>query len=162
MQATPALLDAAGIAAGRRVLPVCRGPGYGAGAAAALRADAEGVDAAPAMVAAARDAFPRCRFEIADATGLSGEDAAFDATPCSFGLFHLADPAAALAEIHRVPRPEGHVALSHWCRPDVSPFFGMVFGSLAAHAERVVVRAVTSVKVVGLARWPKSMIRLLG
>ena len=69
------------------------------GAAAALGAEAEGVDVAAAMVAAAREAFPACRFEVADAAALPAPDASFDAALCSFGLFHLADPAAALRDI---------------------------------------------------------------
>ena len=64
-QAIPAVLAAARVAAGRRLIDVCCGPGYAAGAAAALGADAKGVDAAPAMVAAAREAFPACRFDLA-------------------------------------------------------------------------------------------------
>jgi SAM-dependent methyltransferase len=72
---------------------------------------------------------------------LPAEDACYDAALCSFGLLHLADPVAAIAEMHRVLRPEGRVALSHWCGPDLSPFFRIVFGSLAAHADMTVVPA---------------------
>ena len=140
-QAIPALLVAAGVAAGRRVIDVCCGPGYAAGAAAAIGAEAEGVDAAPAMVAAAREAFPACRFEIADATALPASESAVDAAVCSFGLFHLADPAAALAEMHRVLRPDGRLAVSQWSSPAASAFFRVVFGGLGAHADMSVVPA---------------------
>jgi len=140
-QALPALLVAARVAAGRRVIDVCCGPGYVAGAAAALGAQAEGVDTAPAMVRLAREAFPTCRFEIADATALPAPDGSFDAAICSFGLFHLADPAAALAEMHRVVGRGGSLALSHWSAPAASPFFKVVFGSLGAHADMSVVPA---------------------
>ncbi|MGF1446107.1 MAG: class I SAM-dependent methyltransferase [Pikeienuella sp.] len=140
-QGIPALLAAAGVAAGRRVIDVCCGPGYAAGAAASIDAEAEGIDAAPAMVAAARERFPACRFEVADATALPAADGSFDAALCSFGLFHLADPTAAVAEMHRVLRPGGRLAVSHWCGPAVSPFFKVVFGSIAAHADMSVVPA---------------------
>ena len=123
------------------MIDVCCGPGYAAGAAAALGAEAEGVDAAPAMVAAARKAFPACRFEEADATALPAADGAFDSAVCSFGLFHLADAAAALAEIHRILAPGGRIAASHWCGPPASPFFRVVFGALAAHADMSVAPA---------------------
>lgn len=140
-QAIPAVLAAARVAAGRRVIDVCCGPGYAAGAAAAIGARAEGVDAAEAMVEAARAAFPACRFETADAAALPMPDGSFDAAVCSFGLFHLAEPAAALAEMHRVLRPGGRIAVSHWAAPPASPFFKVVFGALAAHADMSVVPA---------------------
>ncbi|MCL5779034.1 methyltransferase domain-containing protein [Limibaculum sp. FT325] len=138
-QAIPALLAGAGVAAGRRVIDVCCGPGYAAGAAAAIGAEAMGIDAAPAMVAAARAAFPACRFEIADATSLPAPEGCFDAAICSFGLFHLADPAAALAEMHRVLRPGGRLAASQWSAPPASAFFRVVFGGIGAHADMTVV-----------------------
>lgn len=138
-QAIPALLAAARAAAGRRILDVCCGPGYAAGAAAAIGAGATGIDAAPAMVAAAREAFPACRFEVADATALPVPDAAFDGVVCSFGLFHLADPGAALAEMRRVLAPAGRLAASQWADPSASPFFRVVFGALGAHADMTVV-----------------------
>jgi hypothetical protein len=43
--------------------------------------------------------------------------------------------------MHRILRPDGQVALSHWCGPDASSFFRVVFGGLAAHADMGVVPA---------------------
>lgn len=138
-QAIPALLAAAGVASGRRVVDVCCGPGYVAGASAALGAEAAGVDIAPEMVALARKTYPSCRFEVADATALPMEDERFHAAICSFGLFHLADPAVALAEMHRVLHGGGRIGVSQWCEPAASPFFKVVFGGLGAHADMSVV-----------------------
>ncbi|MEM9963564.1 MAG: class I SAM-dependent methyltransferase [Pseudomonadota bacterium] len=145
-QAIPALLAAARVAAGNRLVDVGCGPGYAAGAAlgarrSALGAETVGFDAAPAMVTAAPRAHPGCRFEIADATALPGADGSFDAAPCSFGLFHLADPAAALLEMRRVLIGRGRVAVSQWCAPAASAFFKVVFGGLGAHADMSVVLA---------------------
>lgn len=140
-QAIPALLAAARVAAGRSIIDVCCGPGYVAGAAAALGAAAEGVDLAPAMVSAARQAFPACRFEVGDAIALPAPDGSFDAAVCAFGLFHLESPAAALAEMHRVLGRNGRLAVSQWSAPATSPFFKVVFGGLGAHADMTVVPA---------------------
>lgn len=137
-QAIPSLLAAARVASGTCMIDVCCGPGYAAGAAAALGAEATGVDVSPAMIAAARAAFPACRFDAGDAATLPAADHAFDAAVCGFGLFHLADPAAALAEMRRVLRPGGRIALSQWAGPAASPFFKVVFGALGAHADMTV------------------------
>ncbi len=134
-QAIPAILAAAGVACGRRVIDVCCGPGYAAGASAALGAEAVGIDAAPEMIAKARETHPACRFDVGDATSLPAETGSFDAAICSFGLFHLADPAAALAEMHRVLDQGGRIAASQWSEPAVSPFFKVVFGGIGALAD---------------------------
>jgi ubiquinone/menaquinone biosynthesis C-methylase UbiE len=53
-----ALLDAAGVKAGTRVLDVATGPGYVAACAAARKADVLGVDRSPSMVELAHNRHP--------------------------------------------------------------------------------------------------------
>jgi SAM-dependent methyltransferase len=129
-----ALLDATRVGAGSRLLEVCCGPGYGAGAAAARGATtAIGVDFAPAMVEVAHESFPEAMFQQGDAEALPFEDATFDAVICSFGLRHLADPDKAIAEAHRVLVPGGRYAFTDWCGPDKVEFFGLVLGAVQKH-----------------------------
>jgi ubiquinone/menaquinone biosynthesis C-methylase UbiE len=77
--------------------------------------DVVGVDESEAMVATARDAadgVPGVRFAEADVCDLPFADDRFDAARADRVFQHLADPAAALAEMRRVTRPGGRVGLS--------------------------------------------------
>jgi SAM-dependent methyltransferase len=73
------LLDAAGIAAGWRVLDVATGSGIAAASAHARGADVLGVDVSPAMVALARHTHPGIVFRMAEVTALPFSGGAFDA-----------------------------------------------------------------------------------
>lgn len=74
-----------------------------------------GVDREPTWARLAAEAFERAfpgregTFVPADATALPFEAGRFDAVTCQTVLMHLADPAAALAEMVRVARPGGLV-----------------------------------------------------
>lgn len=134
-QAIPTLLSMAEIAPGKSLLDLCCGTGRAAGAASALGAHAEGIDASEAMIEAARDAFPDVRFDTGDAETVPRADHSFDAVICSFGLMHLANPDALFSEMARVLRPGGRVALSHWVGPPESALFRMVFGTIQRLAD---------------------------
>jgi SAM-dependent methyltransferase len=108
------MLDAAGVQTGTRVLDLCCGPGYLAGAAARRGAVANGLDIAQAMVDRAAALYPTATFRAGDAEALPWSDATFDAVVCNFGIHHVNDPHAALAEIARVLRTHGRVVCSVW------------------------------------------------
>jgi len=134
-QAIPQLLGAVSARRGASLLDVCCGPGYAAGAAEAIGMTANGIDFSPRMIALARETFSRCQFAVGDAQEIGGHDRVYDSVVCNFGLFHLAEPAAALREAFRVVKPGGHYAFSQWCGPPESPFFAAVFGVLMKHAD---------------------------
>jgi SAM-dependent methyltransferase len=113
-EATEPLLDAAGVAAGTRVLDVGCGLGDLAAAAAARGAVATGTDIAAGMVEAARDRHPGLEFELADGEALPFEDGAFDAALAAFVINHMPDAERGAAELVRVTRPGGRVAAAMW------------------------------------------------
>jgi SAM-dependent methyltransferase len=138
-RAFPTLLAMVGTAPGKRILDLCCGTGRAAGAAAALGACAEGIDASAAMVEAARAAFPNAAFATGDAEAIPRDTATFDGVVCSFGLMHVSSPEAMLAEIARVLKPGGRAALSHWVGPPESPLFRIVFGTMQGLADMTAV-----------------------
>ena len=125
----PALLDAAGIAAGARVLDVGTGPGFVALAAIARGADVSAVDQSSAMVEIARRSGVDAR--VAPVEQLPFEEGAYDAVVGNFLLNHLPRPSAAVASMARVLRPGGRLALTVWDLPDANPALGL-FGPVAA------------------------------
>jgi SAM-dependent methyltransferase len=127
------LLDAAGIGAQERVLDVCCGPGLVAGAATARGAIAAGVDFSSAMLAIARAARPRVEFSQGDAEALPYADGSFDAVVANFGVHHVPNPSAALAEMCRVLAPGGRVAFTTWPRPDRNVPWQLLFDAIRAH-----------------------------
>jgi SAM-dependent methyltransferase len=90
-----------------------------------------GLDTSPAMLARA----PRPHL-VADAAALPFEDRSFDSAALLYVLYHLPDPAAALAEAHRVLRPGGLVAVAAPSRHD-SPELAdaLPYGPLTFDAE---------------------------
>jgi len=112
-----ALLDAAGVAAGTRVLDVGTGPGVVAGAATARGARVTAVDAEPGMAEAAARKVPGLDVRVAVLPDLPLPDGAFDAVTGNFVINAVGDPVAALAELRRVLRGGGRLALTCWNYP---------------------------------------------
>ncbi|MGW4379618.1 class I SAM-dependent methyltransferase [Kitasatospora sp. NPDC004531] len=110
----PELLDAAGVVAGTRVLDVGTGPGTVAAAAGARGAEVTAVDAEPSMLELARRAAPSARVEAATLPELPFQEGEFDAVVANFVLNHVGRPLLALAELRRVLRPGGRLALTIW------------------------------------------------
>ncbi|PCG85570.1 SAM-dependent methyltransferase [Streptomyces sp. WZ.A104] len=113
----PALLDAAEVGPGSRVLDVGCGSGTVSLAAVARGAAVHAVDAEPGMVDASRRAVPGIAACIARLPELPYEDDAFDAVVGNFVLNHVGRPREALAELRRVTRPGGRVAVTIWRSP---------------------------------------------
>lgn len=134
-QVIPALLDAARLYHGARLLDAGCGPGYAAGAAAALGARVKGVDFSAEMVAAARLRFPGLAFEVADIEALDEADCSYHSVVSNITLFHVTDPAKAIGEAYRVLEPGGWFAFSQWCAPSKSPLYRDLLGIVMAHVD---------------------------
>jgi 2-polyprenyl-3-methyl-5-hydroxy-6-metoxy-1,4-benzoquinol methylase len=125
-----ALLDAAGVRSGLRVLDVGTGSGAAAGRAAGRGAQATGVDVAAAMIAVAARHHPAAKFVQASVTELPFAGESFDAAVGNIVIQHIGEPERAVRELERVLAPDGGVALSTWAAPDRSPFFAAVLGAV--------------------------------
>jgi 2-polyprenyl-3-methyl-5-hydroxy-6-metoxy-1,4-benzoquinol methylase len=100
---------AAALCAGRRVLDLCCGTGYGARILARRAAEVHGVDVSDEAISTARaelrdDERSRITFEEADALAYLRALAAgrFDVVVCFEGLEHVTDPDAVLGELARL------------------------------------------------------------
>jgi ubiquinone/menaquinone biosynthesis C-methylase UbiE len=132
----PALLAAAQITAGQRVLDVATGGGPSAVEAAALVGPSGlvlGTDISPPMLERAKRKIAGLPVELAvmDGQALACRDASFDAVICLLGLMFFADPARGLAEFRRVLQPAGRAAFCVSTTPDRT-----VYGRVLDSAQR--------------------------
>lgn len=136
--ATEALLDAAQIGEGDRVLDLAAGPG-GAGLAAAKRVGSRGSvvlsDVAAGMLAVAgrrASADARVSTAVFDQSAIDFGDASFDAVINRHGLMFVEDPVEAVAEAVRVLRAGGRYAVMTWDRREANPWLGLVLDAVSA------------------------------
>jgi len=115
-----ALVDFAGLAPGLRLLDVGSGTGAVARTALAGGCRVTAIDMAPNMLRKLQTDLPEITVRRMDVTRLGFPDGAFDVVLAGWVLDILDDPAAAVAEIHRVLAPGGTFAASVKCplRPD--------------------------------------------
>ncbi len=118
MPAAEALVAAAGVGVGDRVLDVAAGTGNVAVAAARRGAEVVAIDLTPAQVQAgqARTADEGLSVEwlVGDAEALPVEDDSFDHVLSAFGVMYAPRPHVAAAELLRVARPDGVVGIASW------------------------------------------------
>jgi SAM-dependent methyltransferase len=104
--------------AGERVLDVACGTGNLAIPAARAGARVTGIDIAPNLIAEARQearsAGCAVHFEVGDAESLPYADGQFDTTVTMFGAMFAYRPERAAAELLRVTRSGGRIAMANW------------------------------------------------
>lgn len=132
----PQLVEAVGAGPGTRALDLCCGHGNVTSGLVAVGAHVTGLDFSPAMLEMARAAVPKAVFIEGDAMALQFDDASFDAVTIGFGMPHVPDPPAVVAEARRVLRPGGRLAFSVWCGPEVDTALGYVFGAIGQHGSK--------------------------
>jgi SAM-dependent methyltransferase len=136
-----ALLEAALVAPGARMLDLACGPGFVASRGRARGAVVRGLDFSPAMLAVARVRDDAVSFDEGDAEALPYADASLDVVVSNFGIHHVPRPAFALREAHRVLRRHGRVAFSFWAEPLENIAWKLVFDAVARHGDRSAVQA---------------------
>lgn len=110
------------LAAGHTVLDLCCGAGASAIPAARATGPAGrvlGIDVAEPLLEmargkAAREGLANVEFRYGDATRTDLPDGSFDAVICVFGVFFAQDMAGFIAEMWRLVRPGGILAVTTW------------------------------------------------
>lgn len=122
------------IAPGTRVLDLACGSGNLSIPAARARASVTGIDIAPNLIETARKRALReglkIDFDEGDAEQLPYEDASFDMVVTMFGAMFAPQPERTAAEMLRVCRPGGRIAMANWTP---TGFIGQMFKTTAAH-----------------------------
>ncbi|MFG1608248.1 class I SAM-dependent methyltransferase [Actinoplanes sp. NPDC049265] len=124
------LLDAAELPEGARVLDVGAGTGPLVVAAAERGHEVVGVEIAPLTATYLKGrlaAYPRASADQGDANALPYATDSFDAAFSVLAVMY-AGPRA-LAEMRRVVRPGGTVAIVHWAKPHMSPYTEIIWGT---------------------------------
>jgi ubiquinone/menaquinone biosynthesis C-methylase UbiE len=105
---------------GERILDLSTGTGWASRLAARRGAAVVGVDIAEQLLEAARARAEAERlpiaYELGDAENLPFADGEFDAVVSTFGVMFASRPEAAAAELARVCRRDGRIALTTWAK----------------------------------------------
>jgi len=116
------------------VLDVACGTGNVALPAARAGAVVTGVDIAPNLVEQARENARgeglKIQFDEGDAEALSYNDASFDVVATMFGAMFAPRPELVAAELKRVTRPGGLIAMANWTP---AGFIGQMFKTMTKH-----------------------------
>ncbi|HEU4360053.1 MAG TPA: class I SAM-dependent methyltransferase [Mycobacterium sp.] len=133
-----AVLRAADIVPGARVLDIGCGSGTLLQRAAALGADSFGVDISEPMVQAARRQVPTATVSLGDAQTAdlraAADGASFDRIVSRFGVMFFDDPVAAFANIRTAAAPRARLAFVCWREGD-NPMFALGVDVLAHRLE---------------------------
>jgi SAM-dependent methyltransferase len=113
-----AVLDAARVAPGTRVLDAGCGAGLLLVLARLRGAHPSGIDASAALIGVARERLPGADLREGDLESLPFGDARFDAVTAVNTIFYASDMSNAMRELARVVRPGGRVVVTAWGPPE--------------------------------------------
>jgi demethylmenaquinone methyltransferase/2-methoxy-6-polyprenyl-1,4-benzoquinol methylase len=121
------------------VLDVCCGTGDLAIAAREAGGEVTGLDFSERMLERARRKSDEIEWVDGDALALPFTDGTFDAVTIGFGLRNLAGAERGLAELRRVLRPGGRIAILEITRPRglLSPFYRFWFDGVIPLAGKI-------------------------
>ena len=120
---------------GERILDVATGTGITARACARRGAEVTAMDIAAGLLDAARELSGGLAidYRLGDAEALPVADASFDAVVSTFGVMFVSRPEAAAAELARVCKPGGRLALATWTHDGaIAEMFGVMRPYMAA------------------------------
>ncbi len=130
----PRVVSAARLQAGQRVVDVACGTGVltlEAARATSPGGMVAGVDLNPGMLAVARRKAPQIDWQRASAEALPFDAECFDAAISQFGLMFFQDKQGAIAEMWRVTRPGGRLAIAVWDSLENTPGYLAITSLLA-------------------------------
>jgi demethylmenaquinone methyltransferase/2-methoxy-6-polyprenyl-1,4-benzoquinol methylase len=124
---------------GDKVLDACCGTGDLAIAGSEAGGRVTGLDFSEPMLERARKKSAEIEWIAGDALALPFADGSFDAATVGFGVRNLDDLARGLAELHRVLKPGGRVAILEITRPKgvLAPFYRLWFDAVIPLAGKV-------------------------
>lgn len=140
--ATAAMLDAAHIRNGMRVLDIAAGAGDQT-LAIARRVGSAGhvlaTDISEVILQFAKDnaqhaGLPQVETRVCDAEELKVEEASFDAAVSRLGLMFCPSPLRALGQMLRALKPGGHAAVLVFSEPQHNPCIGILMSTAIKHA----------------------------
>ena len=140
--ATEALLEAAQVRPGMRVLDLASGvgdPALSLAAAVGPTGHVTATDLGPGMISLAEElarmkGLKNIEFSEANAESLPFPDESFDVVTCRFGVMFFPDQVKALKECHRVLKPGGRVAFAAWGTKE-QPFFTTTAGIVMKYVQ---------------------------
>ena len=131
----PRLVEAAGIEPGMRVLDVAAGTGNASLPAAEAGGDVLATDLTPELVEIGRErseaAGLEIEWEVADAENLPYDDESFDVVISALGVMFAPHHEETAAELVRVCRPGGRIALLNWTADGM---LGALFKTMGPYA----------------------------
>ena len=136
-QSAAAMLDAARVSTGSRVLDIATGAGYVAAEVKRMGASAVGVDFSEAQVELAGSTHSDVEFRQADAEELPFRNEAFDSVVMGFGMNHMPRPEIVCREACRVLKSGGWFAFTVWAAPREAEGFGIVLAVIEEHGTPV-------------------------
>ncbi len=105
-----------GLTGDKTLLDIGCGSGGAAEVATRLGIRVKGLDAAPALIALARERVPTGDFRVGEMEALPYADDSFDVVTGFNSFQYAAEPVHALSEARRVARPGGAVVIATWGR----------------------------------------------
>ena len=140
--ATEAVLEAARLKPGMRVLDLASGvgePAIGIAETVGPSGHVTGTDVGPGMIAFASElarnkGLSNVDFRVADVEALPFPDNSFDVVSSRFGVMFFVDQVKAFRECLRVLRPGGRISFVVWGNRE-QPFLGLTVGVLTKYVE---------------------------